>query len=844
MHIVYQVTPTFISLEPNWQSFLHIYNTRLNERQKQIAEVIGVSEWFLIQANNQRSSVEKSSQLPIHKRFFTALMLNDLVHEVDFKTVMLKYNVNRGSIQNLQSLSSTFAGMVTIFCEKLSWDSMQSLLHQFKDRLNFGVHKELIELVRIPNVKRVTARILWKAGFFTVGSVASATVDEILQVISRSRPFKTSKGEPLDVHKLEYRSSHGIIAAAKLILANDRKELERVARNLGGVESNQTKIIRKRASLSAKSINESNKRHSSSTPANRPEKPQYLKTPGSSVQNEINSGDVFQIMYLLDDESFTAFISEWSKQNEYVWNNHVLEHDGVKQLAGIAVAWNSSLVYFIDFISHPTRISDVKHVLLNDSAKICFDSLEQISLLYRSGFTNIGFTVIDPMVACWILDPEKPKQSLQQMMKAYLPQSSFNLFGSLAEITCRESIQVIKLMSILQNKLRMENLLSHFFHVESAMIHVISEMENVGVGFDASLFLMYWDFFTKTLYDIEQHVYKLAGKTFSITSPQQVSAILFDDLKIPYPQENLGKTNKKSTKSEVLIKIQQQHPIVSSVMEFRTVSTIVSNHLFPLMHVKKYNHDLEMNRVHSRYDYHTATGRVTTQRPNLQNVPHAKRELQPNEDLSLNTISLRDSFVAIPGNILISADYCQLELRLIAYLSNEETLLNIFASNEDPFSLIASEWFQVPLVGIPEDLRKKAKTVIYAVIYGIGPHSLSEDLTISIDEANLLIKQVRQMYPMINEYQKRVVKECSQKGYVVTILGRKRYLPKIHSTSIPTRLHAERQTLNTIIQGSAADIVKLAMIRLSKEINSRYKKVSIKLRPNMILQVHDELIFV
>jgi DNA polymerase I-like protein with 3'-5' exonuclease and polymerase domains len=284
-----------------------------------------------------------------------------------------------------------------------------------------------------------------------------------------------------------------------------------------------------------------------------------------------------------------------------------------------------------------------------------------------------------------VLDPDKKDQTLQQIMSENLPKATFNLSGSQIDVCCREAMQISLLTAHFQKKLRTEGLLDHFFLVEMPLIHVLNKMELVGVGFVTEAFLACWDFFSEYLARVESEAHSLAGRKFSLCSPKEVGAILFDELEIPYPKEG---DKRRSTNKAILTLILEEHAIVEVLMKHRTASTFVSNHLLPYMNLKKWSgiplsflnpiDSLGMHRVHPTYNYHTATGRITTTLPNLQNLPHVKSTEVEEIGLTLETVNLRDTFQPTgPGQILLSLDYCQLELRsVISFLYHKDHLVS------------------------------------------------------------------------------------------------------------------------------------------------------------------------
>ncbi|KAJ3090357.1 hypothetical protein HK102_004011 [Quaeritorhiza haematococci] len=881
LHIVYQVTPTYLHYEANWNLFMKVYG-KLSETRREIADAIGVSEGFLIRASIGQMSSDPVQQL-IHRRFFAALMLNDLVHEVDFVDVMHRYGVNRGTLQSLQTLSSTFAGMVTVFCQKLGWINLELLLHQFQDRLNFGVEKELIELVKVPHVKGVRARILWQAGYKTIASLACASAEEIFEHLVKSSPFKSTKDDDSAKdyqRRIEWRASHSIVQGARQLLAQEKAELARTVRDLSE-RLNEPKESKRRSNKKAPSTTSRDKVSKTSAvlpavqqPPKQPEPPkvepqvdvgvelreQGEAAPDAEVQRSLPSPlaparTELQIVHVTQSrELFNMFVEEWLEEPEFVWNVHAKTNNEETQLEGLSICWTPHVVYYVDLTSSNFDWESIAEVFKSDSVKISFDVKGQLKLLMLNKVGPISSSLKDPKVAAWCLDPETKERNLKQMMKAFFPQLAFDQPESRLQICCWEAVQSYHLMEYLERRLQQEGQIAHFLNVEMPLATVLAQMELVGVGFNPKSFAGYWQIFSDSLKKLELQAYELAGHAFSLTNLDQIAVVLFDQLKLPYPQHE-KQVNKKGTLSirrrtnkEVLKTIVDMHPLPGILMEHRRISALVSKHLFPLVNGKAKSSLFDMYRIHCTNDFHTATGRISTYNPNLQNVPHPKRILSGDEKLDIDTVNIRESFEASAGNALLSADYSQLELRIIAHLSQDQKLLRLLRDGGDLFIAIAGLLF--PGTTINDALRKRAKFVTYGVMYGIGPKSLSEELGVTVAEAESFIKSFKETYSGISEFHQQVVRKCTETGVVETILGRKRYLPAIHAKSIIERSHAERQALNTTIQGSAADLVKKAMISIQETFQMKYgcwysrgqEATSIRNVPVLILQIHDELL--
>ena len=318
---------------------------------------------------------------------------------------------------------------------------------------------------------------------------------------------------------------------------------------------------------------------------------------------------------------------------------------------------------------------------------------------------------------------------------------------------------------------------------------------------------------------IEGKIYELAGETFNINSPKQLGEILFEKLMLPSPKKT--KTG-YSTNVEVLDKLYGKHPIIEQIKDYRELSKLKSTYADGLIKVIA-----EDGRIHTRFMMTvTATGRLSSTEPNLQNIPIRKEK----------GIELRKMFVAAEGNVLVDADYSQIELRLLAHIASDPVMLKAFEDEEDIHTVTASQVFGVSLDKVTSTMRSNAKAVNFGIVYGISAFSLSQDIGVMPFEAKAYIDSYLEKYAAVNMYMKDIVASAKKLGYVSTLYGRRRYLPELKSPNFNMRAFGERVALNMPIQGTAADIMKIAMINVFNRLKSE------NVEAKLILQVHDELI--
>lgn len=396
--------------------------------------------------------------------------------------------------------------------------------------------------------------------------------------------------------------------------------------------------------------------------------------------------------------------------------------------------------------------------------------------------------------------------------------------SDISDYACEDADITLQLKRVLEKELAKNHLSSLFDKVEIPLISILQKMENEGIRIDVDYLHEMSEQFTTELLQLQEQIIALAGIDFNIDSPKQLGEVLFDYLKIDSKAKKT-KTGQYKTSEEILDNYRQTHAIVPLILEYRQLRKLKSTYVDPLpelVHPKD-------GRVHTSFmQAVTATGRLSSNNPNLQNIPVRTERGK----------TIRKAFIAKDDNhLLLSADYSQVELRIIAALSNDKNMIHAFEQGYDIHRATASKVFNTSLEEVTKDQRSAAKAVNFGIIYGQSAFGLSKNLGISRTEAKSIIDNYFEQYPAIQEYMENAVKIAREKGYVETILGRRRYLPDISSANAVVRGFAERNAINAPIQGSAADIIKLAMIKVDSELKAN------KMQTKMLLQVHDELIF-
>jgi DNA polymerase-1 len=445
----------------------------------------------------------------------------------------------------------------------------------------------------------------------------------------------------------------------------------------------------------------------------------------------------------------------------------------------------------------------------------------------------------DSMVASYVLNPSKRSHSMDNLAQEYLKYRTITykeVVGSGTKQTTIDMVPIdkvteyagedaditLQLTNILKPKIEEQNLQQLYQGVELPLIDVLVVMERHGVKVDTQLLEELSAEFSEKMKTLEQEIYKLTGVEFNINSPKQLGPILFEKLQMPF-----GKKTKTgySTNVDVLTDLARAgYEIPEKILEYRQLSKLKSTYSEALP--KQINS--KTGRIHTSYNQTvTSTGRLSSSDPNLQNIPIRTAEGR----------RIRQAFVPEEGYRLLSADYSQIELRILAHVTSDEELIKAYQDDQDIHTKTAIRLFGLPASEITPNMRREAKTVNFSVIYGISAFSLAKDLNIPRNEAQRYIDEYFALYKGVKQFVEETIKQTRQQGYVTTLLNRIRYIPEINSKNKNMRQFAERTAVNTPIQGTAADMIKLAMIAIHKKLIRDYPAVK------MIMQVHDELVF-
>lgn len=448
--------------------------------------------------------------------------------------------------------------------------------------------------------------------------------------------------------------------------------------------------------------------------------------------------------------------------------------------------------------------------------------------------------MFDTMLAHYVVQPEL-RHGMDYLAEVYLKYRTIHieeLIGpkgraqrnmadlaprDIRDYACEDADVTLRLMEPLTEEMRLHNVESVFRDIEMPLMPVLARMERNGVCLDTEALAATGSLFTRRMEQIEQEIYALAGHEFNITSPRQVGTVLFEELHLS-DKARKTKSGQYSTGEEVLESLRHKHPIAGKILDHRGLKKLTGTYIEALPRLV----NPDTGHLHTSFNQAvTATGRLSSSNPNLQNIPVRGDDGR----------EIRKAFVPEPGCLFFSADYSQIELRIMAHLSGDEAMIQDFRDGRDIHAATAARIFRKPIEDISRDERRKAKTANFGIIYGISAFGLAERMEVSRTEARELIDSYFATYPRIREYMEKSVADAREKGYIETQFGRRRYLPDINSRNAVVRGYAERNAVNAPIQGTAADIIKLAMIRIDR----RFEQEGI--RSKMILQVHDELNF-
>ena len=454
----------------------------------------------------------------------------------------------------------------------------------------------------------------------------------------------------------------------------------------------------------------------------------------------------------------------------------------------------------------------VKKVFECDNEKLCFEGKEAYKFAFSNGaeLKNVKFIC---NLAGYLLDSQAADYTVENLCAAY---------GVVYRRDMEEYADISSLSSVcsrLKAEIELKEMESLLYDIEQPLCEVLASMECEGVKVDINGVKEFGEGLKEQIDKLEKNIYELAGKEFNISSPKQLGGVLFEDLSLPYKKKT---KSGYSTNAEVLESLKDVHPIISMILEYRTLTKLSSTYVDGLL--KLVQSDGKVRSIFKQTE--TRTGRISSTEPNLQNIP-VRKEIGRN---------MRKFFVADGGNILLDADYSQIELRVLASVCGDENMQNDFLSGEDIHTSTAAKVFDMPEEFVTPEMRRAAKAVNFGIIYGIGAFSLAQDIGVSVAEAKKYINDYLNHYPKVKEFMDKTVEDGIKNGYVETVFGRRRYIPELSASNKKLQSFGKRAAMNAPIQGAAADIIKIAMVKVYQRLKAE------KINAKLILQVHDELI--
>ena len=688
------------------------------------------------------------------------------------------------------------------------YDSMEGILDN-ADKIKGKLGEKVREFADQGRMSKILARI-----------ITDVPIDLNEEDLLRKEANEIVLGDLLD--KLEFRS----LSRRLIKKTNDSLPIKNI--NVAGVQSSKVKV----------------------------KKDGQMNLFSSSLNDEID--DIpSSSKYKLSDRDYVLIDSIPAAS---LLNRKLLEKDSIcfslqikstptkkNMIVGLAFSYASNRAYYVPFSEVKDEASKYLKIFKNifedeTIKKVGHDIKNKSQSLLNYGIALRG-TLFDTMIMHYLIEPDQ-RHTKERLFVNYLSHSieseylyslyqtdkktidfSTLLIKDLSQLKCEEVDLVYQLFQILLSKLRELELDKLYVGVESSLISVLSDMESCGVSVDKEGLKAYSQELGKEMASLEVEVHQIAGRVFNLASPKQLGEILFDELKIGKGKIKKTKTGQYATGEEVIEKLSEEHIIVKKLLEWRQLVKLKSTYvdaLPPLL-------DRNSGRIHTTFNQAVAsTGRLSSANPNLQNIPIRTPRGR----------RVRELFVAKDSHhVLLSADYSQIELRVIASMSEDKAMQEAFLSGEDIHAKTASKVFNVPLDRVSREQRGNAKTINFGIIYGVSAFGLSQQSSLSRTEAKEVIESYFSSYPGIKKYIDEQVIHAREKGFVETLIGRRRYLTEINSHNRVMRGHAERNAVNAPIQGTAADIMKLAMIG----VDNRMKKEGFLSK--MIIQVHDELVF-
>ncbi|TXB67934.1 DNA polymerase I [Phaeodactylibacter luteus] len=568
--------------------------------------------------------------------------------------------------------------------------------------------------------------------------------------------------------------------------------------------------------------------------------------PAHSVANKNLANTEHQYFLAEKEEQIAALLQKLMDAPAFCFDTETTGLDATQaELVGMSFSMAPHEAYYVPvpagFEAATRTVQQFKAVFEDESKEKIAQNLKYDALILRHYGIDVKGPYFDTMIAHYLLEPEL-RHGMDYMAETYLkyqPVAIEALIGKkgkgqknmrdllpadVLDYAAEDADITLQLKEYLAPKIKEEGFDALYRDIEAPLVRAIVNMEYEGIRIDAGFLNAYSIELSGQIDALEKEVHEMAGETFNVASPKQVGEILFDKMELPYRFKKT-KSGQYSTSEEKLAELAAEYPIVDKILDYRGLTKLKSTYVDALPKLI----NPRTGRIHSSFNQAlTATGRLSSNNPNLQNIPIRTPE----------GAKVREAFIPRDEDyVLLAADYSQIELRLIAEMSGDEAMLEAFQSGKDVHRATAARVFNVDYDAVTREHRYRAKTVNFALIYGAGATNLSQQLGIKRSEAKALIDQYFDRYPGLKGYMDQTVEQARNQGFVKTLMGRRRHLRDINSRNGVLRSHAERNAINTPIQGTAADLIKIAMVNINREFEQR------KFKSKLILQVHDELVF-
>ena len=543
-----------------------------------------------------------------------------------------------------------------------------------------------------------------------------------------------------------------------------------------------------------------------------------------------------------ETEEFAELLSQ---QTAFCFDTETTSAEPLKaNLVGMSFSWKKGSAYYVSIKGNELKENEIvnlfKPILEDDSKNIIAQNAKYDMLVMRQFDIYLGHNLFDTMIAHYLIQPELPHNidSIAERYLNYKKVTTESLIGKkgkgqmsmgqlnpekVKDYACEDADITWQLKPLLEKQLKDFKLDRLFNEVEMPLVHVLADMEYYGVTIDSNALKNIAAQLRNELIALEQKIHEYAGMEFNIASPKQLGEVLFEKLKIT-DKPKRTKTKQYATGEDVLEKLADKHEIVPAILEFRGLSKLLNTYVEAL---PKLVND-KTGRIHTSYNQAvTSTGRLSSTNPNLQNIPIRDEKGK----------IIRKAFIPRDDeHVLLAADYSQIELRIMAHLSQDEAMLEAFKNDEDIHLSTAAKLFKLKPEDVTREQRGQAKGVNFGIIYGISAFGLSQNTGMSNKDAKQLIDNYFETYPNVKAFMDKSIATAREKGYAETLMGRKRFLPDINSNNRTVRSAAERNAINAPIQGSSADMIKVAMVRINRALKEK------QLKSRMIMQVHDEVI--